>query len=32
MLKIRVEEPYFLEVESENDYSEIKSKLLHYMM
>ena len=32
MLKIRVEEPYFLEVENEGDYSEVKSRLLHYMM
>ena len=32
MLKIRVEEPYFIELESENDYSEVKAKLLEYMM
>jgi len=28
MLKIKVEEPYFIELESEKDYSEVKSKLL----
>lgn len=28
MLKIRVDEPHFIEVETENDYSEVKSRLL----
>ena len=32
MLKIKVEEPYFIELESEKDYREVKNKLLEYMM
>jgi len=28
MLKIKVEEPYFIELESEKDYFEVKNKLL----
>ena len=32
MLKIKVEEPHFMEIESENDYNEVKSRLLEYMM
>ena len=32
MLKIRVEEPYFIEVESENNKDEVRAKLLEYMM
>lgn len=31
-LKIKVEDPHFIELESENDYAEIKAKLLNYMM
>lgn len=32
MLKIKVEEPYFIELEQEGDYREVKNKLLEYMM
>lgn len=32
MLKVKVEEPYFIELEQENDYREVKNKLLEYMM
>lgn len=31
-LQIRVEEPHWIELENENDYSEVKNKLLQYMM
>ena len=32
MLKIKVEEPYFIELESEADSRELKSKMMEYMM
>ena len=32
MLKIRVEEPHFIELEDERDYTEVKHKLMAYMM
>ena len=32
MLKIQVQEPYFIELENEQDYNEVKAKLLSYMM
>ena len=32
MLKIKVEEPYFIELENEQDYDEVKRQLLAYMM
>jgi len=31
-LKIRVEEPHWIELENEQDYAEVKAKLLNYMM
>ena len=32
MLKIKVEEPYFIELENEQDYDEVKRQLMTYMM